>query len=665
MTQREAQVRIEKLRKEIDHHRYVYHVLDRQEISDAALDSLKDELYKLEQQFPQLITPDSPTQRVAGEPLPGFTKVTHPTRMLSLNDGFSEEDLTDWIERMNRLDPHAKLSFFAEPKIDGLAISLQYEDGMLVLGATRGNGTVGEDVTANIRTINSIPLRLNTIPALKKSKRIEVRGEVYLTKKVFEAINKEREKAGEPLFMNPRNTAAGSIRQLDPKLTAKRDLRFIAYALPTDLGQTTHHEEHELLKAMGFYTDPDARECHDSADVLKFFEGIHAKREKLPCQIDGVVVIVNENRLFDKFGVIGKAPRGALAMKFPAEQATTIVEDIQVQIGRTGALTPVAHLRPVRVAGTTVKRATLHNIDEITRLGLKIGDTVIIEKAGDIIPDVVEVLPKLRTGSEKTFRMPRTCPVCGEKVQRKEGEVAYYCVNADCPGRQREGMYHFVSKKGLDIDGLGPKLIDQLLENDLIKTPADLFAITEQDLQPLERFAETSAHNLVESIHAASSVPLERFIFALGIRHVGEQTAVVLADHFGSFEKLQHVQREELDELPDVGPVMAESIVEYFGRPSTKKYLGQLLPHLHIQHVAKKKSAKFKDITVLFTGTLESMTRDDAKAMVRAEGGKVVSSVTKDLDYLVVGAEAGSKLDKAQKLGVKILTEQQFLKMVK
>jgi DNA ligase (NAD+) len=352
-------------------------------------------------------------------------------------------------------------------------------------------------------------------------------------------------------------------------------------------------------------------------------------------------------------------------MKFPAEQATTIVEDIQVQIGRTGALTPVAHLRPVRVAGTTVKRATLHNIDEITRLGLKIGDTVIIEKAGDIIPDVVEVLPKLRTGSEKTFRMPRTCPVCGEKVQRKEGEVAYYCVNADCPGRQREGMYHFVSKKGLDIDGLGPKLIDQLLENDLIKTPADLFAITEQDLQPLERFAETSAHNLVESIHAASSVPLERFIFALGIRHVGEQTAVVLADHFGSFEKLQHVQREELDELPDVGPVMAESIVEYFGRPSTKKYLGQLLPHLHIQHVAKKKSAKFKDITVLFTGTLESMTRDDAKAMVRAEGGKVVSSVTKDLDYLVVGAEAGSKLDKAQKLGVKILTEQQFLKMVK
>jgi DNA ligase (NAD+) len=295
MTQREAQVRIEKLRKEIDHHRYVYHVLDRQEISDAALDSLKDELYKLEQQFPQLITPDSPTQRVAGEPLPGFTKVTHPTRMLSLNDGFSEEDLTDWIERMNRLDPHAKLSFFAEPKIDGLAISLQYEDGMLVLGATRGNGTVGEDVTANIRTINSIPLRLNTIPALKKSKRIEVRGEVYLTKKVFEAINKEREKAGEPLFMNPRNTAAGSIRQLDPKLTAKRDLRFIAYALPTDLGQTTHHEEHELLKAMGFYTDPDARECHDSADVLKFFEGIHAKREKLPCQIDGVVVIVIEH----------------------------------------------------------------------------------------------------------------------------------------------------------------------------------------------------------------------------------------------------------------------------------------------------------------------------------------------------------------------------------
>lgn len=663
MNQREAKTRIEKLRKEIDHYRYVYHVLDRQEISDAALDSLKDELYRLEQQFPELITPDSPTQRVAGEPLEGFQKYTHPTRMLSLNDAFSEEDLQEWVERLKRLDPHAKLSFYAEPKIDGLAMSLLYEDGLFHVGATRGNGVVGEDVTANIRTINSVPLRLHNIPQLKKSRRIEIRGEVYITKKVFDSINREREKSGEPLFMNPRNTAAGSIRQLDPKLTASRDLRFIAYAIPTDLGQKTHHEEHALLKEMGFYTDPDARECATAKDVMDFYNAVQKRREKLPCQIDGVVVNVDSNRLFERFGVVGKAPRGAIAMKFPAEQATTVVEDIQVQIGRTGALTPVAHLRPVRVAGTTVKRATLHNMDEIQRLGLKIGDTVIIEKAGDIIPDVVQVLPKLRTGGEKTFRMPRVCPVCGARVERKDSEVAYYCTNRDCFGQQREGLYHFVSKKGLDIDGLGPKLIDQLFENDLIKNAADLFRITEDDLKPLERFAETSARNLVEAIHAARNVTLERLIFSLGIRHVGEQTAVVLADHFGSFEKFQHVMLKELEDLPDIGPVMAESIVEYFGRASTKQLLQQLLPHLHIQN-PKKKSSKLTGMTFLFTGTLESMTRDDAKQRVRAQGGKVVASVTKELHYLVVGSEAGSKLEKAKKLGVQILTEEQFLKMV-
>jgi len=665
MTITQAKSRIEKLKKEIDHYRYVYHVLDRQEISDAALDSLKDELYRLEQEFPSLITSDSPTQRVGGEPLEQFHKVNHPTRMLSLNDAFSREDLEEWTERLKRLDPHAKPSFFAEPKIDGLAISLIYEEGVLQLGATRGNGTVGEDVTSNIRTINSIPLRLHDIPALRHAKRIEVRGEVYITKKVFAAINAERVRQNEPVFMNPRNTAAGSIRQLDPKLAAARDLRFIAYALPTDLGQTTHHQEHELLKAMGFYTDPDARECGDADDVMKFYEAIQKKRDKMPCQIDGVVVVVNSNRLFQKFGVVGKAPRGAIAMKFPAEQATTVVEDIQVQIGRTGALTPVAHLRPVHVAGTTVKRATLHNIDEIHRLGLKIGDTVVIEKAGDIIPDIVQVLPKLRTGSEKSFRMPRVCPVCGSEVSRKEGEVATYCTNTACFGQQREGLYHFVSKKGLDVDGLGPKLIDQLLENDLIKTAADLFTITEQDLAPLERFAEVSARNLVESIAAAAKVPLQRLIFALGIRHVGEQTAVVLADHFGSFTKLQQVTLQSLEDLPDVGPVMAQSIVDYFGSTQTQTFLAQLLPHLHIINPTHKKSAKLKDKTFLFTGTLESMTRDDAKAVVRAEQGKVVSSVTKDLDYLVVGAEPGSKLDKAQQLGVSVLTEQQFLQMVK
>ncbi len=664
MNQREAKNRIEKLKKEIDHYRYVYHVLDRQEISDAALDSLKDELVRLEREFPALVTPDSPTQRVAGEPLAQFEKVTHPTPMLSLNDAFGEEDLRAWEERLMRLDPFARLSFFAEPKIDGLAVSLLYEDGLLRLGATRGNGRVGENVTQNIRTINSVPLRLNALPALKRAPRIEVRGEVFITKKVFVAINREREKAGEPLFMNPRNTAAGSIRQLDSELTAQRDLRFIAYAIPTDLGQKTHREEHELLQAMGFYTDPDARECADIAAVMHFYEEIQKKRDAMPCQIDGVVVIVNSNPLFQKFGVVGKAPRGSIAMKFPAEQATTVVEDIQVQIGRTGAMTPVAHLRPVRVAGTTVKRATLHNMDEIKRLDVRIGDTVIIEKAGDIIPDVVQVLPKLRTGKEKTFHMPRQCPVCGAPVARADGEVAYYCTNKACYGQQREGIYHFVSKKGLDVDGVGPKIIDQLLENDLIKNAADLFEIAVDDLAPLERFAETSAQNMVDALKNARRVPLERFVFALGIRHVGEQTAVVLADYFGSFAQLRHAKFEELEALPDVGPVVAQSITDYFSDKHNCVVLDRLVAHLHIVN-PKKKSVRLSRKTFLFTGTLASMTRDDAKAKVRAEGGKVVSSVTKDLDYLVVGEEAGSKLEKAQKLEVRILSEEQFLKMLK
>ncbi|MBI2411529.1 MAG: NAD-dependent DNA ligase LigA [Candidatus Kerfeldbacteria bacterium] len=667
MTKHEAKQRIDKLKKEIEHHRYLYHVLDKAEISDAALDSLKNELVQLEEQFPELVTSDSPTQRVGGEALSTFAKVEHQTPMLSLNDAFSEEDLQAWVERLQRLDPAAaaKLDFFVETKIDGLAMSLIYENGVLTIGATRGNGRVGEDVTHNIRTIESVPLRLRPIPGRPLPARVEVRGEVYLTKKMFAQINAQRKKNDEPLYMNPRNTAAGSIRQLDPKMAAERDLQFLAYALPTDFGQKTHKEEHELLQILGFRTDPDDRFCTSLKEVIQFYHAIAKKREKLSCQIDGIVVQVNSNALFQRFGMVGKAPRGAIAVKFPAEQATTVVEDIQVQIGRTGALTPVAHLRPVQVAGSTVSRATLHNIDEIHRLGLKIGDTVIVEKAGDIIPDIVQVLPNLRTGRERTFRMPKTCPVCGSQTTRKASEVAYYCTNSACFGQQKERFYHVVSKKAFDIDGLGPKIIDQLLETQLMSTPADIFTLKEEELLQLEGFAEKSAQNLVNAIQVARHISLARFIFALGIRHVGEQTAVMLAECFGSFKKLQQATREELEAIHDVGPAAAESLRAYFADTANQQFLEQLLPLITITAPKKIRNSKLAGKSFLFTGSLQSMTREDAKNRVRELGGTVISTVSKQLDYLVVGDEAGSKLEKAKKLGITTLTEKVFLHMIR
>lgn len=664
MNKNQAQQRIEKLKKEIQHHRYQYHVLDMQEISDAALDSLKKELFDLEQEHPELVTTDSPTQRVAGEALDKFKKVEHQTRMLSLNDTFNEDDVRAWEERILRVDPDIKPSYFAETKMDGLALSLIYLDGILKLGATRGNSRVGEDVTHNIRTIESVPLKLQDLTLVQRSKRIEVRGEVYMSKQTFEQVNKEREAVGEPTYANPRNTAAGSIRQLDPQVAAQRKLMFMAYALPTDLGQKTHQDEHELLGRLGFRTDPDARQCANIKQIMSFYGEVNRKREKLAYQIDGVVVQINDNQQFQRLGIVGKAPRGAMALKFPAEQATTTVEDIQVQVGRTGALTPVAHLRPVQVAGTTVQRATLHNIDEIERLGVRIGDTVVIEKAGDIIPDIVQVLDKMRSGKEKPFRMPLLCPVCNAKAVRPEGEVAYYCKNKDCFGQQKEQFYHFISKKGFDIDGLGPKIIDQLLDQGLISTPADLFTLQTSDLEPLERFAETAAQNVVEAIKQARAVPLARLIFALGIRHVGEQTAIDLAEYFGTFEKFSAANAEQLEAIHDIGPAATESILEYFQDAKNEKYLKQLLEYLNIEKPPQKRSQKLVGKSFLFTGSLTSMTRDGAKDLVRQNGGVVVSSVSNKLDYLVVGEKAGSKVEKAKKAEVQILTERAFLKMV-
>lgn len=664
MDKNQAKDRIAKLRAEIEHHRYLYHVLDAPEISDGALDSLKNELENLEKQYPEFITEDSPTQRVGGSPLAKFKKVKHDKPMLSINDAFSRQDLDDWFERISKLT-QANLDFFCEPKIDGLAVSLRYENNKLVRAATRGDGLVGEDVTMNIRTIESIPLRLhdekNQLPQV-----VEIRGEVYMTKNVFDKLNKELSKQGEKTFANPRNAAAGSIRQLDPRLTAKRELKFMAYDIVTDLGLDSHQAVHEKLKQIGFRAGDYLKLCKDLDEVFAWFNELKKIRNKLPYWIDGVVVMVNNLAVFNQLGFTGKAPRGILALKFPAEQVTTIVENVIVQVGRTGVLTPVAVLRPVTVAGTIVSRATLHNFAEIERLGIKIGDTVIIQKAGDIIPEVVQVIKNLRTGKEKNIKVPKRCPVCNSPVVKPESEVNFYCSNKSCFAMQREQLYHFVSKNAFNIVGLGPKIIDQLIEEGLIEDAADIFALTKGDLEPLDRFAEKAASNLIASINQAKKISLARFIYALGIRHVGEQTAIALAENFFSLENLRKASQEKLAEINDIGPVVAKSIYDYFQQPKNIKLIEKLLAAGVVISVAKKsKQNKFFGKNFVLTGTLSSLTRDQAKEYIRRFGGRVSSSVSRQTDYVVVGSEPGSKYAQAKKLGVKILNEKEFLDLIK
>ncbi len=678
MTKQEAKKRIEKLKKEISYHRYLYHVLDRQEISDAALDSLKHELYKLEQEYPEFIASDSPTQRVGGKPLSKFKKVKHKVLMLSIEDVFNEEELKAWKDRIQRLVPDAKLDYFAEMKIDGFGISLIYKNGIFVEGSTRGNGKIGEDVTQNLKTIESIPLRIKMhgkMPNKEIEKRvrkltnkgeIEIRGEVYMTNKVFKKINKEREKKGEPLYANPRNTAAGSIRQLNPKLAASRDLKFLAYELVTDLSQNTHQEEHQITRVLGFKTD-EGRYCKDPKAIVAFFKDVQKNRGRLPFQIDGVVATVNDNKIFEKLGAVGKARRGRIALKFPAKQATTIVEDIKVQVGRTGALTPVAVLKPVQLGGTTISHATLHNEDEIKRLGVKIGDTVIIQRAGDVIPDVVEALKRLRTGKEKTFHIPTKWPICGSKVIRPKGEAVHRCTNRRCGAIQKQKLYHFVSKKALDIEGLGPKIIDQLMDEGLVSSSADIFELEEGDLTPLERFAERSAENLVKAIEERKKVPFSRFIYALGIRHVGEETAVDLANHFHSLKELKKVDINDLLKIKDIGEVVAKSICRWFKDKRNLKLLDKLdkVGVKIISQKPKAKSQKLQDKVFVLTGELESLTRDEAKEKIRQLGGDVSGSVSQNTDFVVVGKEPGSKYEQAKRLGVRIIKEKEFLKIIK
>lgn len=670
MTRQEAKKRVEKLKKVIDYHRYLYHVENRQEISEAVLDSLKHELYQLEQQYPDLITPDSPTQRVAGNPLGEFAKVEHKVTMLSIEDIFSEKELQDWEEYLNRLAPGQKLDYFCEYKIDGFAVTLIYKNGFFVKGATRGDGKIGEDVTQNLKTIESIPLKLSVIGGSALGGKIpdpvEVRGEVYMNKNDFEEFNK---KLGDK-YANPRNLAAGSIRQLDPKLAASRPLSFLAYDLVSDFGQKEHAQEHNLLKMLGFKTDK-GKECGNLACAVDFWRETAKKRETLPFQIDGIVISVNDNSLFKKLGVAGKSPRAIRAFKFSPKQATTKILDIKVHVGRTGAVTPVAILKPVEVGGVTISRATLHNAEEIGRLGVKIGDTVIIERAGDVIPAVAGVVRGLRTGKEKKFVFPMVCPKCGVKLVRPEGEVIWRCANPDCPGKKREFIYHFAAKKSFDIDGLGPKIIDRLLDENLISDAADIFNLKEGDLIPIERFAEKSAKNLIEAIQKSKKIPLARFIYALGIRHVGEETAFDLSQYFYNLKRLEEANKEEFEAIPDIGKKVSDNIYLWFQGEVNRKFVKRLLDAGVEIDSPPKVGKKLAGKVFVLTGSLESMTRNEAKKKIRMLGGNMSESVSEKTDYLVAGENPGSKLKKAQELKefkelkVKIISEKQFLELIK
>ena len=676
MDKQQAKKRIEKLKKAINHYRYLCHVLDRQDIDEGSLDSLKHELWKLEREYPEFFSEDSPTQRVEGKPLKYFKKVEHETPMLSIEDIFSEKELSDWQKYLERISPGRKFEYYAEMKIDGFAVTLIYENGLLSLGSTRGNGAVGEDVTQNLKTVESIPLRIDLqgkLPtkeieekAKEKIKKgiIEVRGEVYINKEDFRKLNAELEKKKEKTFANPRNLAAGSIRQLDPKLAASRPLRFLAYDMVTDLGQKKHSEKHEILPCLGFKTN-EGKVCGNLQEIVDYWKETSKIREKVPFQIDGVVITVNEDDLLRRMGRAGKGMRGTRALKFAPERSTTRIRKVVFQIGRTGAVTPVAGLDPVRIGGTVVSRATLHNEDEIKRLGVKIGDTVIVGRAGDVIPDIIKPLPELRTGEEKEIIFPKECPVCKGKLFKEKGEAVLRCRNKDCGAVAKEELYHFVSKKAFDIEGMGPKIINQLMDAGLVSSPSDIFELKEGDLVPLERFAEKSAENLVRAIMKSKEIPLSRFIYALSIRQVGEETSSDLADYFGSLKELEKASLEDLRKIPDIGSVGSESIHNWF---RSKKSL-ELLKKLQDSGVKiispGKKEKSLKDKTFVFTGSLESLSREEAKNRVRMLGGSVSSSISKETDCLVAGENPGSKLEKAESIGVKIVSESDFLKMIK
>src|SRR5579863_6614063 len=658
---------IEDLREKLRYHEYRYHVLDDPEISDAAYDRMLVRLKELEAAHPELVTADSPTARVGATPREGFQSVRHVRPMLSLDNAFSFDALRDFDRRVREGIGREEIEYIAEHKFDGLSISLLYEDGVLVRGVTRGDGTTGEDVTPNVRTIRSIPLRLEK-EVLKKAKvpgSFEVRGEVIMTRKAFEALNRHQEQTGGKIFVNARNSAAGAVRVLDPSITAQRRLDFFAYYLLQDgkAAFAKHSESLQALKLMRFRASDDWKLCDGIEEVVKYCEAWDSKREKLAYEIDGVVVKVNSVGIQNELGFTSKSPRWAIAFKYPARQETTVVNDIIVQVGRTGALTPVAVLEPVQVGGVTVSRSTLHNMDEVERLGLHMGDTVLIERAGEVIPHVLKVVKEGK--NRKAFRMPKNCPECGSKIHHVEGEVAYRCVNAACPAKRRESLLHFAGRHAMNIDGLGDKIVDQLVEKNLVKDVADLYSLKLETVAELERMAEKSAQNLLDEIEASKKNSLARVIFALGIQFVGERTGQLLAENFSSLQEFASATEEQLIEVPEVGPKVAASIVEFFSEAANRQLIKKL-EKAGVRPTAEKrvvKSAKLEGKSVVFTGGLANRSREEAGEIVKQHGGTVVSSVSKKTSYVVVGMDPGSKYDKAKELGVPILSEAEFEKL--
>ncbi len=660
---------IEKLRDEIRRHDELYYVGNAPEISDREYDELMEKLQKLEEAHPELLTPDSPTQRVGGRPAEGFPEVVHTRQMLSLDNSYNIDELRAFDERCQRLAEGRPLEYVAELKIDGLSLSLQYEDGLLVRGVTRGDGRIGEDVTQNARTIRSVPLRLKSQTRGIDS-GLEVRGEVFIPRDVFERTNAEREEQGEPRFMNPRNAAAGAIRQLDSRLVARRKLDMFAYDLLVNGRKPfpTHWESLDWLDKAGFRVNPHRKLAETIDEVIDFANEKEALRDELGYEIDGLVVKVNSTRLQDEFGATSKAPRWAIAYKYPARQASTKVLDIFVSVGRTGALTPVALLEPVVLAGTTVARATLHNEDEIRRLGVKIGDTVMIEKSGEVIPKVLSVVTSKRTGKERDFVPPENCPVCGGLISRPEGEVVARCVAADCAAQLMGRLLHFASRRAMRIEGLGDVLAEQLVAEKLVRDVGDLYSLTLEQVVSLPRMAKKSATNLLTQIEASKSRDLSNLIYALGIRHVGERTAGILAHELGSLERLTQATVEELDAIPEIGLTVAESVRDWFDDEGNRALCDRLRA-AGVKTEAERRSSgeadeRFAGKQFVLTGTMASFTRDEARALIEARGGRVNSSVSKKTDYVVAGEAAGSKLDKAESLGVTILDEATFKDML-
>ncbi len=662
---KDVEKKIETLRDKIRHHEYRYYALDDPEISDTEFDQIMNELKKLETEHPALITPDSPTQRVGGQPREGVVKAPHSSPMLSLDNTYNVDDLRDWERRVHELSGRKDIDYVCELKLDGMSLALIYENGKLVRGITRGDGTIGEDVTLNVRTVRSVPLSISK-DKLKASGipgDFEVRGEMLMPIAAFKRMNEEREEKGLSLFANPRNATAGTVRQLDASITAQRRLDYFSYALLKD-GRTyfdRHWKTLDALDTAGFKVNSSRKLAKDFDEVWKFIEQQETRREKLPYEIDGIVVKVDRTSFQDELGYTGKAPRWAIAYKYAARSGITQIEDILVQVGRTGKLTPVAALKPVPIGGTTVSRATLHNMDEIERLGVKIGDFVEVERGGDVIPKVTRVIKdKQHPGGHKLFHMPEKCPVCGTHVVRTEGEVDYRCVNANCPAKLRETILHFASRGVMNIEGMGDALVNQLTERGLVKNVADIYKLTKDNLLSLERMGDKSAQNVLDEIEASKKLPLERVIYGLGIRMVGERTAQFLAEHFGSMDALINASEEELQNVNEVGPRIANSIVEFFREPSNRKLIDRLRASgLTFTGKKKERGTKLAGKTFVLTGTL-TRPRDLVKKALEDAGGRVAGSVSKKTDYVVAGADAGSKLDKANELCVRVISEKEM-----